>query len=95
MDTKLIPTPCVTKWTYTDSTWRNMRKWLDENINGQYQFLAMARDSVVLTMRDGKLTSEEVNFASCENGYPVVCLFECPRDAMLFKLTWSSDGQSA
>jgi hypothetical protein len=95
METKFLPTPCVTKWTYTDKSWRDMRRWLDENINGSYQMVAIARNSIVLTSANGKTTSEEVTTSSCEKGYPVVCLFECPRDAMLFKLTWSSDGESA
>lgn len=58
--------------------------WCRANLNHYYNFLAVGNDARMLEIlpNPGDVTAEHVSRTT------LLCMFECPRDAMLFKLTW-------
>lgn len=91
MSKKLMQQPhiVVSRWDF--KTWPETETWLKENANDNYQFVGLARNSVLLNGEPGKSTMHSLN--ADEHDYNVIAMFADAEDAMKYKLRWvGTDG---
>jgi hypothetical protein len=59
-------------------------RWCRDNLSHYYNFLAVGNDARMLEIGPSFSAIEAEHISRTT----LLCMFECPRDAMLFKLTW-------
>jgi hypothetical protein len=77
---KIAQPYCV--WWDHSSTDEPINQWCLDNLEGHYYFLSGG--SLSLYQVDSLSTVKEDNIGK----EIMLCMFECPKDAMMFKLTW-------
>ena len=82
-------------WSYNHEKWDELKAWIHQgNLTSNFQFIGTGRDAVLVSSNENReLVGYAINQDSDrywkEDGELVaIALFECPRDALLFKLTW-------
>ena len=79
MSIKRIAQPYVVYWRHNDSYELEVQKWCEENIVNHLVVFTGKADSYLINLK--QIEHEKMSHVD-------VFMFECPRDAMLFKLTW-------
>lgn len=83
MAIKHIPQPYIVYAPWDESREDALRAWLEENVLSYYLVTFIPNGSWILPARsDRSAESERMKGATLQFH------FECPRDAMLFKLSW-------
>lgn len=100
MTYKHIPQPYVVEWSWDQSRHEELTAWCCENIEGYFHVICLSGNStlsstiayVTLGSEDAGSETEWV-FSQKTHAF-CLFMFECPRDALLFKLTWGGNNGS-
>jgi len=76
-----IAQPYPVLWDWKSSKETEVVSWMRENIKSKHEGLFLSKGS-------GKVVVNRDDIDHWKLDDVVIWLFECPRDAMLFKLTW-------
>lgn len=80
MTVQRIAQPYVVFWKHDESQAQILREWcLDNLVNHYVVFSAESRETYLIDLLEP--THEKM-------GQTSIFMFDCPKDAMLFKLTW-------
>ena len=95
---KLIPNPFIVEWYYDNNDIIDIGVWCRENITSQFYIICLGQKSsinnagVVVELRtDEDRGEEEWEIVEQKNGSLCLFLFESPKDALLFKMTWGGN----
>ena len=77
---KIAQPYCV--WWDHSTTDSEISQWCRDNLHSHYNFLAWNNVASFMEVTPDKVESKQINNTT------MLCMFECPRDALLFKLTW-------
>lgn len=82
MTIRHIPQPYIVYMPWNEDREHELTTWLEENILSYFMVTFIAAGGFIIPKRsDSKSASEKLNKV-------FQFQFECPRDALLFKLTW-------
>lgn len=81
MSIQRIAQPYVVYWKFEDHLEHVLEKWCNENLLNRYVvFVASHKENWLVELK-APVKHEQL-------GPTAVFMFDCPKDAMLFKLTW-------
>lgn len=83
MSIKRIAQPFVVFWKQDEEKAHELREWCSTNVLNPYVVFAPDASQCYLVDLSGP------NYEKM--GHSSVFMFQCPRDAMLFKLTWGGE----
>ena len=93
MPTELLRHPYVVLWPWDSGTWYDqLAAWLKKNLKGKVNIISIAQSTRLIWLEEnGDFEWKDFDRT---NPYNLLMLFELADDAMLFKLSWSNNGQS-
>lgn len=73
------PYPVIWNWKHSKET--EVIAWMRENVKSKHEGFFLSKTSAKIVIEEDHIDHRTIEDV-------IVWLFECPRDAMLFKLTW-------
>ena len=82
MDTKItIAQPYCVLWKWQPAAEATLIRWVRENIKDEHECMFLGQHAQKIVIREDEVCHENMDSL-------LVWHFKCPRDALLFKLTW-------